>query len=96
MIRFWIVSDKGKGQNWANQLIVIALDFKKAFDSIDWRRLIEIMIEYKINPYIIDLVAKIYSNETTTVCLGEMEKEMESIWNGFNFELSQIKVRVKI
>jgi len=47
-------------------LIVIALDFKKAFDSIDRRRLIEIMIEYKINSYIIDLVAKIYSNETTT------------------------------
>ena len=59
------------------KLIVIALDFKKAFDSIDRRKLLEVMIEYRINPYIIDLVAKIYSNEKTTIHLGEIEKEME-------------------
>ena len=59
------------------QLIVIAIDFKKAFDSIDRRKLIEIMIEYRINPYIINLIANIYSNETTIISLGEMEKEIE-------------------
>ena len=47
------------------KLIVIALDFKKAFDSIDRRKLIEALIEYRINPYVIDLIAKIYSNDKT-------------------------------
>ena len=59
------------------KLIVIALDFKKAFDSIDRRKLIEVLIDYRINPYIIDLVAKVYSNEKTTISIGNMEKEME-------------------
>ena len=59
------------------QLIVMALDFKKAFDSIDRKKLIEVMIEYRINPYVIELVAKIYSNEKTKICIGDMEKNME-------------------
>ena len=59
------------------KLIVVVLDFKKAFDSIDRKKLIEVLIEYRINPYIIDLVAKIYSNEKTTICIGDMEKEIE-------------------
>ena len=37
------------------QLIVITLDFKKAFDSIDRRKLIETLQEYMINPHIIKL-----------------------------------------
>ena len=59
------------------KLIVIALDFKKAFDSIDRRRLIEALIEYRINPYIIDLIAKIYSNDKTKICIGEEEIEID-------------------
>ena len=59
------------------QLIVMALDFKKAFDSIDRKKLIEVMIEYRINPYVIELVAKIYSNEKTKICIGDMEKNIE-------------------
>ena len=35
------------------------------------------MIEYRINPYVIELVAKIYSNEKTKICIGDMEKDME-------------------
>ena len=59
------------------QLIVITLDFKKAFDSIDRRKLIEALKEYMINPHIINLIAKIYSNDSTMVTLGELEEEME-------------------
>ena len=59
------------------KLIVIALDFKKAFDSIDRRKLIEALIEYRINPYVIDLIAKIYSNDRTKICYGEEEIEID-------------------
>ena len=59
------------------QLIVIALDFKKAFDSINRRKMIEAMKDYMIEPSIINLIAKIYSNDSTTVTLGEIEEEMD-------------------
>ena len=59
------------------QLIVITLDFKKAFDSIDRRKLIDALKEYMINPHIIDLIAKIYSNDHTLVTLGNIEEKME-------------------
>ena len=59
------------------QLIVIALDFKKAFDSIDRRKLIEALKNYMINPHIINLVAKIYSNDKTILTMGEMEEETD-------------------
>ena len=32
------------------------IDFKKAYDSIDRKRLIEVLIKFKINPQIIDLI----------------------------------------
>ena len=66
-----------KAQQKKEKLIVIALDFKKAFDSIDRRKLIEALIEYRINPYIIDLIAKIYSNDKTKICIGEEEIEID-------------------
>ena len=59
------------------QLIVIALDFKKAFDSIDRRKLIDILKEYMVNPHIVNLIAKIYSNDRTIVTIGDIEEEMD-------------------
>ena len=59
------------------KLIIITLDYKKAFDSIDRRALIDALIEYRINPYIINLIAKIYSNDKTKICLGELQKEID-------------------
>ena len=56
---------------------MITLDFEKAFDSIDRRKLIEALKEYMINPHIINLIAKIYSNDSTVVTLGDLEEEME-------------------
>ena len=48
-----------KAQRKKEKLIVITLVFKKAFDSINRKQLIEALKEYMINPYIIDLIAKI-------------------------------------
>ena len=66
-----------KAQRNKEKLIVITLDFKKAFDSINRKQLIEALKEYMINPYIIDLIAKIYSSDSTIVTYGEIEEEMD-------------------
>ena len=39
--------------------------------------MIEAMKEHMINPHIIDLVAKIYSDDSTVVTYGEIEEEMD-------------------
>ena len=49
---------------------------KKAFDSINRRKMIEAMKDYMIEPSIINLIAKIYSNDSTTVTLGKIEEEI--------------------
>ena len=59
-----------------DRIILVALDFKKAFDSIDRKRMIEVLIKYKIHPYIIDLIAKVYSNDKTIVKTGKKEEEI--------------------
>ena len=55
------------------QVIWVALDFKKAYDSIDRGKLIETMVKYKINPKIIDIAAKLYSEDETVIKLGGKE-----------------------
>ena len=49
------------------KLVLVALDFKKAYDSIDRGKLIETLVKFKINPLIINLVAKVYSGDTTII-----------------------------
>ena len=48
------------------EMFVIALDFKKAFDSINRIKLIETLIEYRVHPNIVDLIARLYSDDKTT------------------------------
>ena len=77
------------------QMFMIALDFKKAFDSIDRRKLIEALKEYMINPHVINLIAKIYSNDSTVVTLGDLEEEMEinsGIKQGFTASTTLFKI----
>ena len=52
------------------QLIIVALDFKKAYDSIDRGRLIATLVKYKIHPHAINLIVKVYSGDETVVGLG--------------------------
>ena len=59
------------------KLIVLALDFKKAFDSIDRSKMIEVLIKYKVHPCLIDLIVKIYSDDITTLILGDMKIDMK-------------------
>ena len=46
-------------------LIVIAVDFQKAFDCIDRGKLVETMMRYKINSQIIKIIADIYTGDNT-------------------------------
>merc|ERR1711874_459402 len=59
------------------KMVVIALDFSKAFDSIDRRKLLETMIDLKINPYVIDLITKLYDGDETVIEVGGREERMK-------------------
>ena len=58
-------------------IIMLALDFQKAFDSLNREEMVKTLIEYKIDPRVIDLVVKIYTNDETIVRMGEREEKIE-------------------
>merc|ERR1711895_374408 len=53
------------------------IDFKKAYDSINKRKLIEVLIKFKINPQIINLIVQMYEGDKTTIQLGRMKETIE-------------------
>merc|ERR1711891_102795 len=65
-----------RGKN-GKSLYFAFIDFKKAYNSIDRKKLIEVLIWYKINPKIIDLIVQMYRNDYTIIKLGNMEEKME-------------------
>merc|ERR1712121_240315 len=58
-------------------LYLAFIDFKKSYDSIDRRKLIEVLIGYKINPKIIDLIVQMYKEDHTVIKLGSMAEKIE-------------------
>merc|ERR1711874_860762 len=50
---------------------------KKAYGSIDRKKLIEVLVDFKINPQIIDLIVQMYQNDNTVIKLGNMRKKIE-------------------
>merc|ERR1711942_367554 len=58
-------------------LYLAFIDFKKAYDSIDRKKLIEVLISYKINPMIIDLIVQMYKDDHTIIKLGSMTEKVE-------------------
>ena len=58
-------------------LYLAFIDFKKAYDSIDRKKLIEVLIDYKINPQIIDLIVQMYKNDSTVIKLGSLSEKVE-------------------
>ena len=53
------------------------IDFKKAYDSINREKLIEVLINYNINPYIINMILQMYEGDKTTIHLGKLKKTIE-------------------
>ena len=66
-----------KRGKYGKSLYFAFIDFKKAYDSIDRKKLIEVLIGYKINPKIIDLIVQMYRDDYTIIKLGNMEEKME-------------------
>merc|ERR1712121_458619 len=66
-----------KRGRYGKSLYFAFIDFKKAYDSFDRRKLIEVLIGYKINPKIIDLIVQMYKDDYTILKLGNMEEKME-------------------
>ena len=58
-------------------LFYIFIDFKKAYDSVNRGKLIEVLIKYKVNTKIIDMVIQMYENNETTINLGRMKEKIE-------------------
>ena len=60
------------------KLFILAIDFKKAYDSINRLSLIKVLTEFYIHPNIINLIAHIYTDDKTEIywnkeSLGEIE-----------------------
>ena len=59
-------------------LVVVAVDFSKAYDSIKREELIKVMMDYKMHPDVIQSVADVYREDTTVIDLGyEINEELE-------------------
>merc|ERR1711874_52378 len=70
-------------------------DFKKAYDSINRGKLIEVLIKYKVNPKIIDIIVQMYENDRTTIHLGKVRKTIEvtcGITQGCSISTLQFKM----
>ena len=65
-----------------NSLILVSIDFKKAFDSIDRAKLIETLIKYKIHPDIIDAIAQVYKGDYTFLDFEDNSREKIEITSG--------------
>merc|ERR1712033_141087 len=62
---------------YGKNLYFAFIDFKKAYDSIDRKKLIEVLIDYKINPKIIELIVQMYKHDHTIINLGNMQQKIE-------------------
>ena len=58
-------------------LIVISVDFAKAYDSVKRDKLIEVLIENKISPCIINFIAGVYVGDRTRIEIGREEEGIE-------------------
>ena len=63
-------------------LFILGIDFTKAFDSIERWNLIKTLQEYKIHPKLINILAKIYSSDSTTLFLNNQEQISVDITSG--------------
>ena len=63
-------------------LVVVSIDYSKAFDSIDRAKMVEVLMKYKVHPKLIDYVAAIYTGDKTAICLNSKTKVGIQITSG--------------
>ena len=55
------------------ELYILAIDFKKAFDSVDRKMMINILKNYKIEPNVIDILYEVYRGDETKLFINNEE-----------------------
>jgi len=63
-------------------LVVIAVDFKKAFDSIDRGKMVESMIYYRCDPKVIDIIIDLYDGDRTRIEREDADMGSVEVRNG--------------
>ena len=64
------------------KLFLITTDFSKAFDSIRRSKLIQVLKQYKIDEYIIDVICAIYTGDNTDLVLNDKKYATINITSG--------------
>ena len=57
--------------NRKSKLFILSIDFSKAYDSIDRIRLIDVLKELHIHPNLVELIANVYTQDSTTLFLNK-------------------------
>merc|ERR1711888_434912 len=58
-------------------LFFAMVDFKKAYDSVNRQKLIEVMAKYEINTNIIEMIVQMYATDKTTIKLGSKQETID-------------------
>ena len=53
------------------------IDFKKAYDSVDRRKLIEVLAKYNVNTKVIEMIVQMYANNKTIITLGKLQETID-------------------
>ena len=72
-IHCYIANRTYESQRRKHKTLYFAMvDFKKAYDSVDRRKLIEVLAKYEVNINIIEMIVQMYSGDKTTIKLGRI------------------------
>ena len=64
--------------HFKSYIYIVAVDFQKAFDSIDRGKLIETLMKYRVDSKMIEIIADIYIDDKTELHLnGKKHAEIE-------------------
>ena len=53
------------------------IDFRKAYYSVNRRKLIEVLVKYNVNTKVIKLIVQMYAKDKTTITLGNIQETIE-------------------
>ena len=53
------------------------VDFRKAYDSVNRKNLIEVLVKYNVNIKVIEMILQMYAKDKTTITLGNIQETIE-------------------
>ena len=78
LLRYCVESSRRYGED----LIVMAVDFAKAFDSINRLALVDTLKEYKCDPRLIEVIVRLYEGDETNIRVDDVEVGAVGVENG--------------